>query len=219
MLTRRIALAPLVVLALAGCTDDPPVEETPTVELSAAPVETTAPTPSAVPSSTPTDSPTASPTPSPTPSPSPTVDTSPGSLANPLAIGDALELGSWTVVVEDYTGQATEEVVEANSVNPDPENGRYALARLVVTNTGDEPAEPGFDLTVVVVATDGTEYPDTGCAALPEDSLTLAPEVEPGDEATGTFCFDLPSEDLPDAVLSVEETLAMEGPRLHVNLS
>lgn len=108
-----------------------------------------------------------------------------------------------------FRRDATDEVLEANEFNEEPENA-CALATFEVTYVGDTEGDPAFDPSSVVVA-DGRQYTDTDCDATTANVIDEMGTLETGGSASFDQCDDVD----PDAIerLLVEELVSMDDER------
>jgi hypothetical protein len=125
---------------------------------------------------------------------------------DPLAIGEAAEVGDYTVTLTQFIPDATM-MMTADGFNDPPSNGLYGVVNLAVTYTGDTEGDPSFELTVTLSGSDAVQYVDFDCAALPPDpGLFDAPTLESGGMAGGNVCLDYPAAALPGTVFFIEST-------------
>ncbi len=123
--------------------------------------------------------------------PSTAADTVTDSAPQPL--GQAVQLGDWTIIVSAWDPDATSAVQARNPNNGPPHAGEtFGLATVELARTGSQSAD-GFDLSFRLADDTGTEYPDYDslCGVIP-DGLDKFIELEPGDSISGAVCFALP---------------------------
>lgn len=224
-ITAFVVLVLVLIVVFVGGGDDPDVapSPTPTAAASASPSASAAatgsePAPTDQPSTPSETSTTAAPTEAATTEQPATDDPSgePGSRDNPFAIGDGGSLPEWDVTVDELALDATQQVLDANDFNEEPENGNYALVTLTATYTGEDEGDAGFLLGTTLVGADSRQYSDTDCFAVEPDPMIEQPTVENGGTVTGQFCLDYPDEALGDgAILFVEEFLSFDEDRLY----
>lgn len=135
----------------------------------------------------------AAPPPEPSPAPAPAEGT--------LAQGETTTLGPYDVTVTRTVLDADSAMLEeSQSV---PEEGRFVLVYLAVTNTANNPVEPYVDLSVGISGTNGTTVTDISCVVVAPDDMFDVGDLEPADAAEGSFCIDLDPALLDGARLSV----------------
>ena len=113
-----------------------------------------------------------------------------GSRQNPAKIGATLTGKDWTVVVNKFTPDATEQVMAENEFNDEPKAGQeYALVNLTVTYTGDGSDFAEF-ISVAFVGDDGKTYNQSDSMAVAPDALEG--ELYKGGTATGNVEIAIP---------------------------
>ncbi|SED99659.1 DUF4352 domain-containing protein [Ruania alba] len=171
--------------ALGGDGPDPTTDPT-----------TTQPTedPSEEPTEDPSEEPTDDPTEGPTEEPS----------GNPefLALGESTTVGDWTVSVHDPVLDATDEVVGDGQPEP-PSGTKYSYVYVTVTNDGSEALEVWDSLAMGYFDTAGEAY--TSSEAVAPDDVFLLDPVDPGQEVSGTYIFEIPAEDTGDGTWAIAE--------------
>ncbi|GAA4660638.1 DUF4352 domain-containing protein [Gordonia humi] len=126
-----------------------------------------------------------------------------GTRENPAKIGDTLTGKEWTVVVNEFTPDATEQVMAENQFNDEPESGQqYALINLTVTYTGEGSDYAEF-ISVAFVGDDGKTYTPADSNAVAPDALSG--ELYAGASATGNVDIAIPK----DASGAVRVTLGV----------
>jgi hypothetical protein len=149
----------------------------------------------------------AEPEPTPAPEPSPVTSEVGTSLDNPIPVGDAAQVGEWTVRVVGYTPNATEAVQRANQFNEKPGAGeQYVLVTLKTTFEGTGSADPWADQTWSVVSADGTLQEEAG-QVWPDD-LSNVGKVPSGISGIGNVGFMVKSSDVPGLMLYIEADTA-----------
>lgn len=132
-----------------------------------------------------------------------------GTREAPLAAGESVTLGDWTVTVGATDTDPFDKLLEANQFNDPPEDGHaYLMAPVEVTFDGEEPATPWVSLSLKVVGGDGITY-DGYCGVLP-DSLNDVGEMYAGSTSSGNVCVAVPEAAIDGAVWKVEESFSWD---------
>lgn len=126
-----------------------------------------------------------------------------------LALGTPAEVGSLTVVVDEFLPDATAEYTEENTEEV-PAFDQFGKVTLTVTNNGTEDALVGLALSVGLVGADGTEYSTSDCAPTLGDDL-VATTAAPGATVTGTTCVDVPAAAVAGGQVFAEELVDFQG--------
>lgn len=108
------------------------------------------------------------------------------------ALGEAQDLGDWTVTVTAVDPSATARVLAENPFNEPPTSGAYVVVDLTATYRGSTWGTP-FDLTVAMINGDGQviePYSFRTAVVCPDDLLTQ-PDVVAGGSVTGSVCLDI----------------------------
>ncbi|UFU04909.1 DUF4352 domain-containing protein [Ruania halotolerans] len=152
----------------------------------------------------PSDEPTQEPTDSQEPSEDPSGDAPEEPSGNPefITLGETTTVGDWTVSVHDPVLDATDEIVSSD--NPEPPSGlRYSYVYVTVTNDGSESMELFDSLVMGYFDAAGEAYSSSEAVA-PDDAYFLDP-VEPGEEVSGTYIFEIPADDRGDGTWAIAE--------------
>lgn len=133
-------------------------------------------------------------------------DDSAGSPDAPVAIGEAVEVGNYDVVLEGVTPDAEQIILDENSYNePAPEGMQFVLFEVEATYAVEGTGWIGSELTFALVDSSGEEFlsrgADADCGVIPQP-LINAPELANGESASGNVCLVLPPDVLEDGVLS-----------------
>ena len=129
-----------------------------------------------------------------------------GALDKPVPAGVSAPVGGgWELRINSVTENADEVVIDANSFNDPPAEGRQdVIANITVVRT-TEPAdlfEASFRLRLAGTVTDTTYTTfDTParCGVIPEPVPDL--EIISGESVTGNLCWQVLTDDLPGLVL------------------
>ena len=125
------------------------------------------------------------------------------SLNNPVPVGQAGEVGKWSVEVIGFTENANRTVARENMFNEKPKDGsQYVLATLRTTYNGRSSADPFFDLEWAVISEDGTLFESPG-QVLPKD-LSNVGNVPSGVSGEGNVDFLVKSSAAGSLVLYLE---------------
>ena len=117
-----------------------------------------------------------------------------GSRANPYPMGSSISSGDWTVTVNSFTPDATDQVLAANEFNEAPAGGNvYALANVTITYTGDASGY-ALETTTDFVTSGGNVVGSPDSMVVAPDPLGLD-ELYPGASVTGNLVFEIPSGD------------------------
>lgn len=142
--------------------------------------------------------------------PSPTADPTSPPQENLLPLGQAAEVGEYSVAVTAVQLNATEELLGSQRLNQPPE-GQYVLVSLAVVYNGVQTGDPWLDLSVDFVGTDARRYGTSGCSAMLDRSGIDVPTLEPGGQAAYDVCMDVPAEALPGRRVLVEQTFSLRN--------
>ena len=198
---------------------------TPEPAITDAPTPPTPPTPLIIyVTPAPTDAPTESPQPAPTNEP-PATDVAPppagsgsGTFSDPYLPGTEFAVGDWTATVVSVDLDAWDEVRRENQFNDPPASGHtYVMFRLRVTNNGEEPENPWWDLSWEVVGSQGNTF-DESCGVLP-DAFSDVGRLFPGATGAGNECISVDEQQLHGALLSIRPLLSFTGEEVFVRLA
>lgn len=118
-----------------------------------------------------------------------------GTRANPAALGSTIENDEWTVVVNEVTTDATDEVIDANQFNDEPDAGHeYIIINYTVTYNGDdeEGQMPAF-VGVEFVTSDGVTYDGLDKMIVGPDEMDTMTTLYNGGTVTGNTALQVPS--------------------------
>lgn len=117
-----------------------------------------------------------------------------GTRESPYPLGAAISSRDWTVTVNAFTADATDQVMAANQFNDPPADGMvYALANVTVTYTGDSSGY-ALETGVSFVTAAGNVIRGSDSIAVAPDALGLD-ELYPGASATGNVLLEIPAGD------------------------
>jgi len=133
-----------------------------------------------------------------------------GSAGHPLPIGTPARIGDYSVTLTAVRLDATAEVKGANSFNPDPTNGQYALASVAVVYEGAEEGTPSFDVSIVLQGGDARQYETFQCGAVVARPSYDAPVLTNGGAAEYDVCFDLPAAATAGATVFAEDQFTFD---------
>jgi uncharacterized protein DUF4352 len=128
----------------------------------------------------------------------------------PTALGTAADMGSgFTVQVNSFNPDDTA-ALTASAATPQPADGNvYATVNVTISYDGD----PGLGYVVVLDFT-ALRPPDVSASwystmflVNPPDALDLTTELQPGDSATGTIVFEVPSDATSELTLVASSLL------------
>jgi len=135
---------------------------------------------------------------------------------NPVPLGQAAQVGDWTVTVLDTVPNGTDAVLTENDLNDPPREGRqFFLITLSATYKGTESATILGGLTFEAVGASSVSYTtyDPSCGVIPNDLATVN-EIFPGGTLEGTVCFQVTAEDADSLVMYVEPSFSLEEQRV-----
>lgn len=132
-----------------------------------------------------------------------------GTKGNPVPIGQAVDLGPYTVTVDSVQLDGTDFVVAENSYQGEPPEGRqYVVFEIAATYNGtDEDGSAFFDLYWVTESASGTEHSYAGddevfCVVSFDDGFPME-SVAPGETVSGVECAAVPVEDIDGLTLQI----------------
>ena len=113
-----------------------------------------------------------------------------GTRNNPSAMGDVLSNGTWEVVVNSFTRNATDQVLAANMFNdPPPAGSQYALVNITATYLGADSGHAETLRAAFVTDSGNVIRSHDHSAVVPEP---LGGELYTGASATGNIDFAIP---------------------------
>jgi hypothetical protein len=141
-----------------------------------------------------------------------TVDTeepaaAPGGL---LPLGEAAEVGDYTIAVTGLNLNADEAIAAADATNPAPD-GQYVLAEVSVVYNGTEEGNPWMDLSYILQGADAAEYDDGTCMAIEPNSVVNVPALAAGDAAEYQVCLDVPAEAIEGGSFAIEPLFSLDA--------
>lgn len=117
-----------------------------------------------------------------------------GTRANPFALGATLSNDEWSVTVNSFDADATDQVMAENQFNDEPgADQTYALANLTVTYLGEESGTP-WEVTVAYVTESGNVINAYDHMAVAPDELPHN-ELYTGASASGNVSLMIPQDD------------------------
>jgi hypothetical protein len=126
----------------------------------------------------------------------------------PIPIGEAGQIGDFTLTVTGVIPQADAWVAEANPfAAPPTEGNQFTVASVTMTFTGSGIGIPYVQMGFYAVAASGIEYGHvtSGCGELPT-GLDSARDVFPGGTVTYDICWQIPVADAGSLVLRVDSS-------------
>jgi len=119
-----------------------------------------------------------------------------GSFQNPVPVGTAQDVGGgWEITVIEVRPDDTLAVLDENSFNDPPIEGRqFFVADVMVRNTGSEPAvfDGNFRLRATGLEGDYRAFaPDDRCGVVANE--WEEPTIAPGESATAAICWSIPT--------------------------
>ncbi len=121
-----------------------------------------------------------------------------GSFENPIPVGQPTDVGGgWSITVVAVRPDDTAAVLDENSFNEPPIEGRqFFVADVMVENTGTEPAEfdGNFRLRATGLEGDYRAFaPDDRCGVVANE--WEEPTIAPGEQVTAAICWSVPTTD------------------------
>lgn len=138
------------------------------------------------------------------------------SRENPIPIGEAGQVGDWTITVRRVRPDATNAVLAENRFNDPPLDGRrFFMIRVSLTYGGVDSKVPWADLSLEAVGASNVAYTtdDPGCGVIP-DNLNDVNEVFSGGTIEGNICFQIDQTDVDSLVLYVEPSFSLDDDRV-----
>lgn len=121
-------------------------------------------------------------------------DSGAGTRENPFPLGTEIIGNDWTVTVNSFTADATDQVLAANQFNEAPAGGSvYALANVTITYTGDSSGY-AMETSTDFVTSSGNVIGSTDSMAVAPDAIGLE-ELYQGASVTGNVVFEIPAGD------------------------
>ncbi|MPV37452.1 hypothetical protein [Georgenia subflava] len=151
----------------------------------------------------------------PVPTPDPPVPTAPGGdgtgapdvdatvppASELVPVGESATVGSWEITLEatDLDAQATIDAGDNPLYDGLADGEVLVLTTATVTNTANEPLDPGLDLLTGFLGADGVEYNVlNGGVCLADESLLDVGEIGPGESVSGSVCQAVPGDAVAD---------------------
>lgn len=118
-------------------------------------------------------------------------------------VGEAVQVGDWTVTVNEVNTNANSVIASANQFNEDP-TGQYVMVTYTATYTGDETSADAFwDIYWDFAGSDSVLYSEASVVT-PTDNADAPTEVRPGGTVTGQVVFDVPPTAIDGGSIIVE---------------
>jgi len=127
-----------------------------------------------------------------------------------LPLGEAAEVGDYTINVTGLDRDANEEIAAADATNPAPD-GQYVLAEVSVVYNGTEEGNPWMDLSYILQGADAAEYDDGTCMAIEPNSVVNVPALATGDAADYQVCLDVPAEAIEGGSFAIEPLFSLDA--------
>lgn len=131
--------------------------------------------------------------------------------AKTLGLGESARVGEYTVAVTKVNPTANKVVARTNEFNEPPKNGRYVIATLDVTYSGEEEGDPWADLASKFVGSDSKQYDSSACEAVVPDAAVDVPTLNSGGQAKYKICYDVPPDSINGAKLFVDDSAAFDN--------
>lgn len=133
------------------------------------------------------------------------------SRSNPAPIGTAVEVAGWRIVVNSVMPDATKLILDGNSFNDPPAEGRqFFIANISATYIATDPESSSlfFDLDISALGPSAVEYTGIGdyCGVIP-DEIDSFKDVFEGGTITGNICWSVTASDAADLLMWAEEFL------------
>jgi hypothetical protein len=139
-----------------------------------------------------------------------------GTRENPIPLGTEVQIGGWTVKVTGLTRDATAAMMEANQFNDEPAAGQeYVLVDLAATYTGEESGTFWLDVGGTLLGSAGNTFDRTGISP---SSISDAGETFSGGSIEGDLSFIVDSDQVPGALLILEESWSFDTNRVFMAL-
>jgi len=194
--------AVLAVVLVAGCSSAAP--PTPIIVY-----VTPSPVPAAAATASPTAASTTAPTPSPTTPPPPGED-SPTSRDNPVALGQAHQVGDWLVSVAAANPDAWTVIKAENSFNSPPAAGNnYVMVTINATYTGEGKGSLAFALDANVVGSTNVAY-STVSEVVPDQCYGVGDVFSGGSASCNLSPWEVPTGEVASLVMYISETFGGE---------
>lgn len=131
------------------------------------------------------------------------------------ALGEAVRIGDWTVLVVDVNANATELINSENPFNEPPDDDeQFFMVTLEATYEGDDSGSFWADMSMATVGDSSVAYEsyDSFCGSIP-DAIDDEGETFSGGTITGNSCWKISSEDADSLILIVEEFFSFDEDR------
>lgn len=142
-----------------------------------------------------------------------------GTRGNPYPIGDTATIGDWDVTVTGAIPNATVDVLAESQFNDEPAPGSQFYV------VGIDATYNGTDSDLLVISTSfntvgplGVAYTGADFCGVIPDELDAFAEVFPGGTVSGNLCWSVKHEDADGLVLSVQESISLDGERSFFDL-
>jgi hypothetical protein len=122
-----------------------------------------------------------------------------------LALGEAAEIGDYTVTVTDVVKDANAMIEQANEFNEPPTN-QYALVTATVTYNGAEESMPSVDLQATIAGSDARQYDSSAASVVTPLSEEASVTLTRGGSSKVDFAMDVPAAALEGGKVLIQET-------------
>ena len=142
-------------------------------------------------------------------------------LADAVPIGQAAEVGPWTLTVTGVTEDATKQVMAENQFNDPPGEGeQFYMAAVEATYNGDDSSTFWVDVSLKAVGDSSVAYEgfDGSCGVYP-DPIDDSGETFPGGSISGNVCWKVNSDDVGSLVMIAEESFTFDNQRTFFSLT
>jgi hypothetical protein len=145
------------------------------------------------------------------PEPAPRPD--PGTAQDdPVPLGTPARVGEWEITVAEASLNASEAVAAASEFNnPAGARNQYVMVTIKGTYRGATSGTLWIDLLYSFRTRTGNRYDGTTSFAAPPSPISEAGEVSLDGEVSGSVLFEVPSDQVAEGVLLVEDFMAVEG--------
>jgi hypothetical protein len=135
------------------------------------------------------------------------------SLAAPAPVGEAVQVGDWTIRVVTVTPDAGAEIAAANEFNEPPIAGnQFFMATLEATYTGSESSTFWVDMTLKAIGDSSVAYEGfaSSCGVIPNE-ISNAGETFPGGTITGNVCWSIESGDAASLTMLADASFSFDS--------
>ena len=142
-----------------------------------------------------------------------------GSRGTPLDIGDSVTVGDWEIVFTGVDLDATDSILEENTFNEPPAEGKqFVMVGVDASYVGEASDTLGFSVSFNAVGARGVSYTfEDTCGVIPDDINSFA-EVFNGGVVSGNMCWSVFSDDTDQLVAYVSESFSFDNDKIFVGL-